>query len=831
MKVQRLPENYKTRFFSSLFRHKVLVLSCFIIASGMFIFFAAGMNLKEDIMDLLPSHDPVVKKYKTVLTSFHSFDYMLIDVGPVNEGRVPSRDELVRAADSLVEKMSASNYFNDIQYRLVADDMMTSFGVLKRHRASLFTEEDGIELEQRLRTESIRETFRGWKRLLTESPAPFLAESFYNDPLALDTILLKKLDDFKSMGGEVKMDDGRVFSRDVRHIFILAQPVYAGTDSSHARELIDFMDRTILESESAFPGLINIAYMGSHRFGLDNADMIKRDIRMTLTLSAGSIAILALLAFRRPFVMSLMTMLPAFFGGAFASCMIMLVYPGISAIAIGCGAMLLGIAVDFGIHFLYHADQISAGDTSQSDIIHILDKLTKPLMLTAATTLIAFLTLELSVLPGYRQLGLFAVFGIAGAFTFALLALPLLIPKAKHSLRRPVINLTGIYPMFFRWVKGHKKGLIIIVVSLSCTSALGIYRLEFEGDIQKLNAVFPDTKRDWDTVIGSFGGILDSTSVVVKGKDIEEALQQNEMLYSGLRDMREQGKVQGNNSIAPLFPSKARQEENRQRWQEFWSRERIDRVMKDVEEICMELRIRPETVRDVLARLPRPMPPLELEGFNSGLLRTVAANQISVNEDGVMVMTNLQIVNDSEYANIAAMIGDSVPGAILTNGRHFVQHIVSLIHMEMIRLGGVTLLFVAAAMALYSRRFNSFVSLMLPLFLSLFWTFGIMGWLGIKFNIMNAMIVIFIFGIVDDYSVFLHEAWNNSTSGNDLHLSHTSGAITLSAITTFLGLGSLVFARHPALHSIGATALLGITLGLASVFLTVPLRGHKTVSG
>jgi len=804
------------------------VLSGFVIATGLFIFVAAGMNLKEDIMDLLPSHDPVVKKYKTVLTSFHSFDYMLIDVGPEVEGSVPPRDELVRAADTLVEKMSASSYFNDIQYRLVADDMMSSFGVLKLHRASLFTEEDKRALEERLRTESIRETFRGWKRLLTESPAPFLADSFNNDPLAIDTILLKKLDDFKSMGGEVKMDDGRIFSKDMKHIFIIAQPVYPGTDSRHARELIDFMDRTILETKTVSPGLINIAYMGSHRFGLDNADMIKRDIRMTLSLSAGSIAILALLAFRRPFVMSLLTMLPAFFGGVFASCMIMLVYPGVSAIAIGCGAMLLGIAVDFGIHFLYHADQVSAGDTSRSDIIHILDKLTKPLMLTGATTLIAFLTLELSVLPGYRQLGLFAVFGIAGAFIFALIALPLLIPRAKSTLRHPVINLTVIYPMFFRWVKGHRKVLIIIVAALSITSAVGIYRLEFEGDIQKLNAVYPDTKKDWDTVIGSFGGMLDSTSVVVKGKDLEEALQRNEMLYSRLRDMREQGKVQGSNSIAPLFPSRSRQEENRQRWKDFWSRERLDRVMNEVEKISMELRIRPESVREELSRLPGPMPPLELEGFNSGILRTVAANQISFNADGVMIMTNLQSINVSEYANIASVIEDSVPGAIMTNGRHFVQHIVGLIHREMMRLGGVTLFFVAAAMVFYSRRLSSFVSLMLPLFLSLFWTFGIMGWLGIKINIMNAMIVIFIFGIVDDYSVFLHEAWNHSASGNDTHLSHTSGAITLSAITTFLGLGSLVFARHPALHSIGATAILGITFGLASVFLTVPLRGHKT---
>lgn len=781
-------------------------------------------------MDLLPSHDPVVSKYKTVLTSFNRFDYLLIDVGPDNDGRAPSRDELISAADTLVGKMSVSEYFNDIQYRLLSDDMISSFSMLKRHRASLFTEEDKRELEERLTTESIRETFRGWKKLLTESPAPFLAGSFHSDPLAMDIMLLKKLDDLKSMDGEVKIEDGRIFSRDMKHIFILALPVYPGTDNSHARELIDFMDRTILETETVHPGLINIAYMGSHRFGLDNADMIKRDIRMTLTLSASSIAILALLAFRRPIVMSLLTMIPAFFGGAFASFMIMLVYPDISAIAIGCGAMLMGIAVDFGIHFLYHADQVSEEDSNQSGIINILDKLTRPLMLTAATTLIAFLTLELSVLPGYRQLGLFAVFGIAGAFTCALLVLPLLIPTARQSLRRPVINMTGIYPMFFRWVKGHKKVLIIIVLILSCVSAPGIYRLKFEGDIQKLNAVFPETKKDWDTVISSFGGILDTTTVVVRGKDMEEALQRNEMLYSELLDMREQGKIQGSNSIAPLFPSMARQEENRERWQRFWSPERIDRIMKDVEEICLELRIRPEAVRDVLAGLPGTIQPLELEDFDTGFLRTIAANQLSMEEDGAMIMTNLQVSEDSEYTRIAAMIEDSIPGSIITNGRYFVRHIVSLIHMEMIRLGGVTLLFVAVIMFLYTRRISSFVSLMLPLFLSLFWTFGIMGWIGIKFNIMNAMIVIFIFGIVDDYSVFLHEALRHSGSGNDRHLSHTSGAITLSAITTFLGLGSLIFARHPALHSIGATAVLGITFGLASVFLTVPLRGYKSVS-
>jgi biotin transporter BioY len=36
-------------------------------------------------------------------------------------------------------------------------------------------------------------------------------------------------------------------------------------------------------------------------------------------------------------------------------------------------------------------------------------------------------------------------------------------------------------------------------------------------------------------------------------------------------------------------------------------------------------------------------------------------------------------------------------------------------------------------------------------------------------------------------------------------------------------MGALIFAGHPALHSIGVTALLGIGSGFVSVFVIIPL--------
>jgi predicted RND superfamily exporter protein len=94
-----------------------------------------------------------------------------------------------------------------------------------------------------------------------------------------------------------------------------------------------------------------------------------------------------------------------------------------------------------------------------------------------------------------------------------------------------------------------------------------------------------------------------------------------------------------------------------------------------------------------------------------------------------------------------------------------------------------------------------------------------LGWLGIKINIINSIISVFIFGLVIDYSIFLV----SSLKQNQLNFTHTSGgAILISALTTMIGLGALVFAGHPALYSLGLTALIGIGSGLIVVIFFVP---------
>jgi predicted exporter len=71
-------------------------------------------------------------------------------------------------------------------------------------------------------------------------------------------------------------------------------------------------------------------------------------------------------------------------------------------------------------------------------------------------------------------------------------------------------------------------------------------------------------------------------------------------------------------------------------------------------------------------------------------------------------------------------------------------------------------------------------------------------------------------GLCVDYGIFVVYACHHQLKTG----THT--AVTLSAVTTLVGTGVLLFAQHPILFSIGATMVTGVLAGYASALLVVP---------
>ena len=57
----------------------------------------------------------------------------------------------------------------------------------------------------------------------------------------------------------------------------------------------------------------------------------------------------------------------------------------------------------------------------------------------------------------------------------------------------------------------------------------------------------------------------------------------------------------------------------------------------------------------------------------------------------------------------------------------------------------------------------------------------------------------------------------------------TLTAVTLSALTTLIGAGALLFARHPLLFSVGLTMVTGVLAGYVSSMLVLPSLYHRFV--
>ncbi|MBR1630853.1 MAG: MMPL family transporter, partial [Paludibacteraceae bacterium] len=178
-----------------------------------------------------------------------------------------------------------------------------------------------------------------------------------------------------------------------------------------------------------------------------------------------------------------------------------------------------------------------------------------------------------------------------------------------------------------------------------------------------------------------------------------------------------------------------------------------------------------------------------------------------------MPLENLKTVND----NLAAK-----DHAIVVDPFYYTGNMVDLLHDDFSRVLNISMLFVFIVLLLSFR--NVFVSIIafLPMTLSWYVVQGIMAIFGIDFNLINIVISTFIFGIGVDYSIFVMDGMLAGVkSGDTQRLLYHKTAILLSAFVLIVCMGSLIFAVHPALSSVGVPALTGM---ISTILLTYTLE-------
>ncbi len=138
-------------------------------------------------------------------------------------------------------------------------------------------------------------------------------------------------------------------------------------------------------------------------------------------------------------------------------------------------------------------------------------------------------------------------------------------------------------------------------------------------------------------------------------------------------------------------------------------------------------------------------------------------------------------------------------------------------------------IFIFVLILLIQRSFSKSIITMAPLLFGLCWTIGIVGWLNIPVTIATAGMSAIILGLGVEYAVFLYsryqeERLNLSVEDSIKKALSTTGASTLSSgLTTIIGFYVLSFSIFPVLADLGKVLAMGIAFAISSTIIILPL--------
>ncbi|OGR03134.1 MAG: hypothetical protein A2511_04580, partial [Deltaproteobacteria bacterium RIFOXYD12_FULL_50_9] len=641
-----------------------------------------------------------------------------------------------------------------------------------------------------------------------------MKEQIQADPLGFSLVALKRIEGLK---GElaVQVRDGFFMSADGLHCLIWAESKLSLTDSSSA-EKVDTFVRAALAKGLA-PG-IKADIIGSLPHTLANSRTIRHDLDLLMPL--------AFIVFFVLFIVMLkdwrgvLVIAVPFLAGAPAVALYSLFYTKISAMALGFGIALVGIADDFSIHLFMALSKEQGGSKA------IMRRLAGPLLLALVTTVVVFVVLLFSQVPSHRQMAFLAIAGIVMAFVLSWYLVPTLVKE--HSLVKPAESVPELQGFRIdKFLPRSRLARSIAIVAWFLLLASGCFawpRLTYNGDLKSLDvpaAEVAGAEKSFHKIWGRDSG---QAFIIAGGADLATALDQNDKVYVKLLA----GGINDVQSLAPLLPGPEIQAARISEWQTFW-RERLPTFSGKFGEAASVAGFTPEAFRPFISSLaaePRIIKPNDLLNgplapLVTGLLRQSDAQPQADGNAGNLVVTILPDNRQTApvLTSLAAETGTGV--TVLSNSRWRSQ-VEVLLRQDLAKLALIAGVLVLLVSGSYFTRPRDLLAVLAPV-LSSFAAMALYDYFTTRdLNIMHVIMGIMIQGIAVDYGIFMVSACQGKGA------TRTSiASISLGALSTLTGFGILAFAKHPALHGLGITVLVGIGAAWPTALLITPLLLRK----
>jgi hopanoid biosynthesis associated RND transporter like protein HpnN len=139
-----------------------------------------------------------------------------------------------------------------------------------------------------------------------------------------------------------------------------------------------------------------------------------------------------------------------------------------------------------------------------------------------------------------------------------------------------------------------------------------------------------------------------------------------------------------------------------------------------------------------------------------------------------------------------------------------------------IQAGAIALFAISLLLIAYFRNLRYPVMVLVPIALSLIFTFAICQLFGISLNMANILVVPLIIGLGVDTGIHVVHRYTHSATVSDVYASSTSRAVVISALTTIGTFFSLSFSPHKGAASVGLLLTISISVLVIMTFTVLP---------
>lgn len=801
------------RFFIRIYhyfeRHRHLLFLLVIPVVALCVYGIIKIDFQEDISSFLPQN----KENERINFAYQhvgATNKIIVNIGMADTSVQFDQDLIIAAVDTFVNRIQTidSIYIKKIDYKVGQDNIWELSQFITQNLPYFLTEDDYPRIDSLIREEAIYRQLGNNKQLLSSFAGMLLKQNIIADPLHFSSPALQGLRGFQMSDG-YKLIDDYIFNIKGSEAVINISSRHPISETGFNKILIGHIEKEKEATQKIFNDSIRIECIGASYVAITNSQQIKRDSILSIALAVVFI-LLILVYFFRNFKSILLIVVSLLFGAAFSIGILAIFKDSMSVIAIGMGSIIIGIAANYPLHYLAHCRQGYSNIQTLKDIV-------SPLTIGNITTVGAFLSLLFIRSEAMRDLGFFAALLLVGAVIFVLIFLP-------HLLRKQAT--TNVYEKSAFGKLAHfspekHKWFVCAVCILTVILFFFGKKAQFETDMQSINYMTPQQRQSFQKLIDENQTAQDALYCVSEGATMDEALENFEKTSQTIdRLIHNDSIVSKKIGIGIYIPSRAMQQERLERWDRFWS-SRKNTFIEDLNRAAADLEYKTGAFAPFESLLNREFEVQDADFF-SPIIQSFAENYMVDTENRSMVFTILHTEKE-HVPDIEEQLRGFDSHTFVFDSGSITNKMVEALSFDfdfvLYICGFIVFLFLTISLGRIELSLLSF----LPLALGWIWILGIMGICDIRFNIINIILATFIFGQGDDYTIFVTEGLMYEYAYKKKILASYKNAVILSAIIMFIGIGTLIFAKHPAMKSLGEVTVVGMVSVVMMAYIFPPL--------